>query len=155
MKIIFAAVGRMAHKAMAAAVDEYVTRASKMGPVQMRIIPDVKKSAGPDKQCELEGDAILGMLQPGDMLILLDERGREFTSEKFAAWLEQLTLSQRQNIYFVIGGPYGFSDAVYKRADAQMALSQLTLTHEMARLFFAEQLYRAYTIMRNMPYHHR
>ena len=88
------------------------------------------------------------------MLILMDERGKEMTSRKFAEWLDQLMVRQQRNIVFVIGGPYGFSKEVYDRANGKIALSQMTLTHEMARLFFAEQLYRAFTILRGEPYHH-
>ena len=106
------------------------------------------------RQKELEGEVILAKLQPSDMVILLDERGKEFTSREFAVWMEKQMASGRKRIVFVIGGPYGFSQSVYDRADGKVSMSKMTFNHEMIRLFFVEQMYRAMTILRGEPYHH-
>lgn len=97
---------------------------------------------------------ILDCLAPSDRVVLLDECGREFTSREFSTQLQQYMVQGLKRLVFVIGGPYGFSDAVYKRADGKISLSKMTFSHEMVRLFFAEQVYRAMTIMRGEPYHH-
>ena len=106
------------------------------------------------RQKELEGEVILAKLQPSDMVILLDERGKEFTSREFAVWMEKQMASGRKRIVVVIGGPYGFSQSVYDRADGKVSMSKMTFNHEMIRLFFVEQMYRAMTILRGEPYHH-
>ncbi|MDE5750353.1 MAG: 23S rRNA (pseudouridine(1915)-N(3))-methyltransferase RlmH, partial [Duncaniella sp.] len=101
-----------------------------------------------------EGQAILAALQPSDMVVLLDERGRQLTSREFAGEIERGMNAGLKRMVFIVGGPYGFSPEVYARAAKQLSLSRMTFTHEMVRLFFAEQLYRAMTIMRGEPYHH-
>ena len=156
MKIIFTAIGKTADRLLSEAIERYTGRIGHYAPFEYRVVADVKtgKNSDPERQKQLEGQQILGQLQPGDMLILMDDRGKEMTSRKFAEWLDQLMVRQQRNIVFVIGGPYGFSKEVYDRANGKIALSQMTLTHEMARLFFAEQLYRAFTILRGEPYHH-
>ena len=126
--------------------------------VQFSIVelPDAKggKSMSREQQKELEGKGFLSKIGSGDMLVLLDERGREFTSKEFAGYLEKLMASGRKRVVFLIGGPYGFSPAVYQRADAKISLSKMTFNHEMVRLFFIEQIYRGMTILRGEPYHH-
>lgn len=119
-------------------------------------LPDAKggKSMSREQQKELEGKGFLSKIGSGDMLVLLDERGREFTSKEFAGYLEKLMASGRKRVVFLIGGPYGFSPAVYQRADAKISLSKMTFNHEMVRLFFIEQIYRGMTILRGEPYHH-
>ena len=107
-----------------------------------------------EQQKELEGKGFLSKIGSGDMLVLLDERGREFTSKEFAGYLEKLMASGRKRVVFLIGGPYGFSPAVYQRANAKISLSKMTFNHEMVRLFFIEQIYRGMTILRGEPYHH-
>ena len=97
---------------------------------------------------------VLASLQPGDFLVLLDERGKEFTSREFAAFIDKKMVTVAKRLIFLVGGPYGFSKAVYNRADDKISLSKMTFSHEMVRLFFTEQLYRAMTILRGEPYHH-
>lgn len=156
MKIILMTIGKTGDKEMVPLIDRYIDRVRHMAPFEYRVLPDVKvsKNAGPERQKELEGDLLLSNIAGGDVVVLLDERGKMPTSRQFAADLDRMMTNTQRNIFFVIGGPYGFSDAVYARADRMMALSAMTLTHEMARLFMAEQVYRAMTILRGMPYHH-
>lgn len=137
-------------------VEKYVKRLAHYVPFQFVTIPDVKttKSMTEQRQKEAEGGAILAAVDARDFVILLDERGKEFTSREFAAYIDKRTLSLPGNLVFVIGGPYGFSQEVYDRANDKISLSRMTLTHEMVRLFFVEQLYRAMTILRGEPYHH-
>lgn len=156
MKIILLTIGKTTDRDISPLIDRYVDRVRHFAPFEYRVLPDVKvsKSTTEERQKEMEGEAFLSCLGAGDRVILLDERGETPTSRVFAQQLNKLMATVTQNIVFIIGGPYGFSQAVYKRADARLALSAMTLTHEMARLFFAEQLYRAFTILRGMPYHH-
>lgn len=137
-------------------VEKYVKRLAHYVPFQFVTIPDVKttKSMTEQRQKEVEGGAILAAVDARDFVILLDERGKEFTSREFAAYIDKRTLSLPGNLVFVIGGPYGFCQEVYDRANDKISLSRMTLTHEMVRLFFVEQLYRAMTILRGEPYHH-
>jgi 23S rRNA (pseudouridine1915-N3)-methyltransferase len=107
-----------------------------------------------DKQKELEGEKILASTERNDFVVLLDERGRELTSREFATFIDKKAVTLPRNLVFVIGGPYGFSKSVYDRADSKLSLSKMTFPHELVRLFFVEQLYRACTINRGEPYHH-
>ncbi len=138
------------------AVERYVKRLVHYVPFQMVTLPDVKttKSMTEQRQKDTEGGAILAAIDSRDFVILLDEKGKEFTSREFAAYYDKRILSLPGNLVFVIGGPYGFSQEVYDRANDKISLSRMTLTHEMVRLFFVEQLYRAMTILRGEPYHH-
>jgi 23S rRNA (pseudouridine1915-N3)-methyltransferase len=106
------------------------------------------------QQKSAEGAYLLGKLQPGEKLVLLDEQGTAFTSEKFAGWMQQQMSSGVKSVVFVVGGPFGFSDEVYKAATAKISLSSMTFTHQMVRLFFTEQVYRAFTILKGEKYHH-
>ncbi|HTF04680.1 MAG TPA: 23S rRNA (pseudouridine(1915)-N(3))-methyltransferase RlmH [Bacteroidia bacterium] len=106
------------------------------------------------QQKSAEGAYLLGKLQPGEKLVLLDEQGTAFTSEKFAGWMQQQMSSGVKSVVFVVGGPFGFSDEVYKAAAAKISLSSMTFTHQMVRLFFTEQVYRAFTILKGEKYHH-
>ena len=105
-------------------------------------------------QKEAEGMRILEQIQTSDHLVLLDERGREYTSRQFAGFIDKKVQTVAKNLVFVIGGPYGFSQAVYDRADALLSLSKMTFQHEKISLFLVEQLYRAFSITANLPYHH-
>ncbi len=120
------------------------------------IIPDLKSTRGitEEVQKQKEGAGIMASLQPGDHVCLLDERGIEMTSREFATMIDRRMNQGLKRLVFVIGGPYGFSQGVYSRADSKMSLSRMTFTHEMVRLFFVEQVYRAMTILRGEPYHH-
>ena len=126
-------------------------------PFDLQVIADVKnsKSLSEEQQKVKEGELILKSVASTDYLVLLDERGKEYTSVEFSAYIQKVMLSGSKQMTFVIGGPYGFSEAVYRRADAKVALSKLTFSHQMVRLFFVEQLYRAFTILKNEPYHHQ
>lgn len=122
----------------------------------MQVIPDIKnvKNLSEEQQKEKEGELILKGLQPGDYLVLLDDKGKEFTSKEFAKYMEKKMQSVPRRLVFVVGGPYGFSEAVYKAAAEKISLSRLTFSHQMIRLIFVEQIYRAMTILNNEPYHH-
>lgn len=156
MKIRACAVGRTSTGYIKTGIDEYISRLKHFIPFETIVVADIKnnRNLSESQQKSLEGEAILQQVKPGDCLILLDERGREFSSRQFAQFVEQRMSSISRNIIFVIGGPYGFSDEVYRRADEKISLSRMTFSHEMVRLFFVEQLYRAMTILRGLPYHH-
>jgi 23S rRNA (pseudouridine1915-N3)-methyltransferase len=138
------------------AINEYKNRLVHYIPFEMEIIPDIKnvKNLREEQQKEKEGGLILKMLQPGDYLVLLDEHGKSFTSMEFATYLERKMHVVSKRLVFVIGGPYGFSEAVYKAASEKISLSKMTFSHQMIRLIFVEQIYRAMTILNNEPYHH-
>lgn len=157
MKIELIGIGRVRDDSIAASVDKYLKRLKHyVPPFEYAILPDVKttRSMTELRQKEAEGGAILSSLDTRDFVVLLDERGREMTSREFAAYVDKKTLSLPGDLVFVIGGPYGFSDAVYARANDRVSLSRMTFSHEMVRLFFVEQIYRAMTILRGEPYHH-
>lgn len=156
MKIILLAVGKTVNKDIAAATQTFIDRLGHMAPFEYRLLPDVKISASTttQKQKELEGRQFLSRIQPADTVVLLDERGKQYTSREFSAVIESTMANTRGNLIYIIGGPYGFSPEVYARANAKLSLSAMTFPHEMIRLFFVEQLYRAFAIMRNLPYHH-
>lgn len=156
MKIELMVIGRTGARYLQEGIDGYVKRLSHYVPFELRCLPDIKttKSLTSDRQKELEGEMFLAQLQPGDFLVLLDERGKEMTSRDFSAYIDRKMQCVARRMIFVIGGPYGFSPAVYNRADDKISLSKMTFSHEMVRLFFTEQLYRAMTILRGEPYHH-
>lgn len=149
-------IGKTGMKFVAEGIEEYTRRLKHYVPYRITMIPDVRKAASltEQKQKEAEGEMILSRLQPSDYVILLDERGKEFTSMEFSAFISRQMVAGRRKVVFVVGGPYGFSEAVYARADSKISLSKMTFNHEMVRLFFTEQLYRAMTILRGEPYHH-
>ena len=156
MKIILMVVGKTSTESLAGEIDKYSRRITHYLPFEIKVIPDIKKGKAfdPVKQKIAEGELILKEIERPDTVILLDERGREMTSREFATFIDKKVSVQARNIFFVVGGPYGFSEDVYKRADGMMSLSKMTFPHEMVRLFFVEQLYRAMTILRGEPYHH-
>ena len=124
-------------------------------PLEIVTIPELRntKNLSEEQQKLSEGDLILRQIQPSDTVVLLDEHGKEFRSIEYARWLQQKQQTSRR-LVFVIGGPYGFSDAVYSRANEKISLSKMTFSHQMVRLIFTEQLYRACTIIKGEPYHH-
>lgn len=138
-------------------MDDYQKRLFFYIKFDLEIIPDIKnvKNLSEAQQKEKEGELILNKLAPTDQLILLDENGKSFGSVKFSEELQKKMNSGIKTLVFVIGGPYGFSDAVYAKAQGKISLSAMTFSHQMVRLFFIEQLYRAFTILRNEPYHHQ
>lgn len=156
MKIVLIAVGRTSTQYIADAVSEFVKRINRYAPMEITIVPDIKSTRGlsEEAQKQREGAGIISALQPGDTVCILDERGKELTSREFSAMIGRHMNQGLKRLIFVIGGPYGFSDDVYARADSRLSLSKMTFTHEMVRLFFVEQVYRAMTIMRGEPYHH-
>jgi len=156
MKITLLTMGRNGDKGIEALVDRYVGRLSHYVRFEVRDLSDVrlKGTVSAERQKEAEGQVILGAVAPRDFVMLLDERGKDYTSRGFAEMIERQMATQSRDIVFVVGGPFGFSKAVYDRADAMMSLSRMTLTHEMVRLFFVEQVYRAFTIIRGESYHH-
>lgn len=156
MKIQLLAVGKTTTPYLATGIEAYVSRLKHYIPFEFKIVADARNTRrlSHDMQCQAEGNIILSAISPGDFLVLLDERGKEFTSREFSGYLAKRMASVSRNIVFVIGGPYGFSEAVYNRADECISLSRMTFSHEMVRLFFIEQLYRAMTIISNEPYHH-
>lgn len=156
MKIKLIWVGKENGDVFNEAINLYINKINAYFPFETNAVPYLKnaKNMSEEEQKKREGELILKKLDKDDCVVLLDERGTEFTSRQFAEFLQQRTNSGLKNLAFVIGGAYGFSDAVYKRQNFKMALSKLTFPHIMVRLVFAEQLYRACTILKNEPYHH-
>lgn len=157
MKITVLAIGKTDDKALESLLEDYQKRLGHYVPFSMEIIPDIKKAKSLSEalQKQAEGDEILKRLIPSDIVLLLDEKGKSYSSVGFSEFLQKKMNSGLKNLVFVIGGPYGFSDELYARATGKISLSSMTFSHQMVRLFFVEQLYRAFTILRNEPYHHR
>lgn len=156
MKFILLAVGRTVEKHYITAINDYLERCKHYASFDMEIIPELKntKSLSEDQQKEKEGELILKFLQPGDTVVLLDEHGKEFRSIEFAQWIERKMHTVNKRLIFIIGGPYGFSQTVYQSASEKISLSKMTFSHQMIRLIFVEQLYRAFSILNHSPYHH-
>jgi 23S rRNA (pseudouridine1915-N3)-methyltransferase len=156
MQIKLVAIGKTDHPAVQKLVEEYSGRLEHYIRFELDIIPDLKntKSLSETAQKEKEGELILKKVQNSDELILLDERGKMFSSIEFSDYLQKKMNSGLRQLIFVIGGPYGFSESVYARANGKISLSKMTFSHQMIRPFFIEQVYRAFTILRNEPYHH-
>ena len=148
-------VGKTTDKHFQAGIDDYAGRIGHYMPFSIMVIPELRntKNLTEDQQKQMEGELIMKQLQPSDTVVLLDEHGKEHRSIEFARWLEQKRNTARR-LVFVIGGPYGFSAAVYARANEQISLSKMTFSHQMVRLVFTEQVYRACTIIKGEPYHH-
>lgn len=156
MKIVILFIGKTDKEYLKKGLEDYARRLNFYLPVELKIIPDIRKAGNlsEEQQKEKEGKLILDQVAQGDQLILLDERGKEFTSIEFSGWIEKKMISSVRQLIFVIGGPYGFSKAVYERAGFTISLSKMTFSHQMVRMIFVEQLYRSMTILRNEPYHH-
>ncbi|KAA6347726.1 Ribosomal RNA large subunit methyltransferase H [termite gut metagenome] len=156
MKTILIVVGRTMELHYDIAINDYIQRTKHFIPFDLKIIPELKetKSLSQNQQKEKEGELILQSFQQGDCVVLLDEYGIEFRSPDFADWMERKMISVCKRLVFVIGGPYGFSQKVYQTADEKISLSKMTFSHQMVRLIFMEQLYRAMTILNGNPYHH-
>lgn len=157
MQIKLLAVGKTDHSAIQSLIEEYIKRVNFYIKFDFEIIPDLKntKSISQAIQKEKEGELILKKISNSDELILLDENGKQYSSLDFSDFIQKKMNSGLKQIIFVIGGPYGFSDAVYQRANSKLSLSKMTFSHQMVRVFSIEQLYRAFTILRNEPYHHQ
>ncbi|MBR5898315.1 MAG: 23S rRNA (pseudouridine(1915)-N(3))-methyltransferase RlmH [Muribaculaceae bacterium] len=156
MKITLLAIGKTNAKYLQEGIEQYTKRLGHYIPFELKILPDVKttKSLTTDKQKEMEGQMFLAAIGQGDWVTLLDERGKEFTSREFANYIDKKMVTLPKNLIFIIGGPYGFSQEMYDRANEKLSLSKMTFSHEMIRLFFIEQIYRAMTILKGEPYHH-
>lgn len=156
MKIVLITVGKTSTRYIADAVGEFVKRINHYAPMEILTVPDLKSTRGlsEEAQKQREGAGIIAMLQPGDHVCLLDEGGKEMTSREFALMINSRMSQGLKRLVFVVGGPYGFSREVYTHADSRLSLSRMTFTHEMVRLFFTEQIYRAMTILRGESYHH-
>lgn len=155
MNIDLIAVGKTDSAEVESLVATYSRRLGFYCRFSITYLPDVRGAGNSQKrQRTMEGEAILKQISDGDFVVLLDERGREFRSVEFASWVQGRMNSGLKRLVFVIGGPYGFSEEVYSRADFRISLSRMTFSHQMVRAIFAEQLYRAFAILRNEPYHH-
>ena len=157
MNIKLLAIGKTDNKNLQSLIEDYQKRLSFYIKFDLEILPDIKnvKNLSESQQKEKEGELILAKITPTDQLILLDENGKSFSSVAFSEELQKKMNAGIKTLVFVIGGPYGFSEAVYAKAQGKISLSPLTFSHQMVRLFFIEQVYRAMTILKNEPYHHQ
>lgn len=156
MTIKLLAIGKTDQKSLQNLIDDYKKRLGFYIRFEIEIIPDLKnvKHLSEAQQKEKEGGLILARTQNSDVVILLDENGKQLNSISFSEYLQKHMNSGIKTLIFVIGGPYGFSEAVYNRANGKLGLSKMTFSHQMVRLFFIEQVYRGFTILKNEPYHH-
>lgn len=157
MKITLLVVGKTTTGYIKPGLDDYVRRLSHYATFDIHYVQDVKatRTQIEETQRNDEGKKILAQLDKSDHVVLLDERGQEMTSMQFSTYVQKRLSSGVRRVVFVVGGPYGFSRDVYARANDKLSLSQMTFSHEMVRLFFVEQLYRAFTILNHEPYHHQ
>jgi len=155
MKLTLLVVGKTVQPALQTMLTDYQNRLTHYVPFNVQVIDELKntKSLTEDQQKQAQGERILKSVDPSTLLILLDEHGKQLRSIEFADYMQRL-MSGGKNVVFVVGGPYGFSEEVYKRANGMLSLSKMTFSHQMIRLIFTEQLYRAMTILRGEPYHH-
>jgi 23S rRNA (pseudouridine1915-N3)-methyltransferase len=157
MNIRLLTIGKTDNKSLQTLIDDYTKRLSFYVKFDLEIIPDIKnvKNLSEAQQKEKEGELILSKITPIDHLILLDENGKTFSSVGFSDFLQKKMNAGTKTLVFVIGGPYGFSETVYQKAQGKVSLSEMTFSHQMVRLFVIEQIYRGFTILRNEPYHHQ
>jgi len=157
MNIKLLAIGKTDDKNLQTLIEQYQKRLSFYVKFDLEVIPDIKnaKNLSETQQKEKEGELILSKITPTDQLILLDENGKSFSSVGFSDYLQKKMNSGVKTLVFAIGGPYGFSEAVYQKASGKVSLSEMTFSHQMVRLFVVEQIYRAFTILKNEPYHHQ
>jgi 23S rRNA (pseudouridine1915-N3)-methyltransferase len=156
MKVQLLLAGKTTQDFVRKGVEDYTGRLKHYLPFEIEVIPDIRntRNFSFDQMKEMEGTAILKYIQPDDWVVLLDEHGKEFTSLEFAGYMEKKMLTAPKRLSFIIGGPYGFSNKVYAVAREKISLSKMTFSHQLVRLIFVEQLYRAMTILGNQPYHH-
>ncbi|MGL4853012.1 MAG: 23S rRNA (pseudouridine(1915)-N(3))-methyltransferase RlmH [Phocaeicola sp.] len=156
MKVTLLVIGKTVEKHYITAINDYTERTKHFISFQLEVIPELKntKSLSAEQQKEKESELILKALQPGDYVVLLDEHGKEYRSIEFANWMERKMHTVNKRLVFIVGGPYGFSPKVYEAAQEKISLSKMTFSHQMIRLIFVEQIYRAMTILNNGPYHH-
>ena len=156
MKISLFVVGKTNHNYLSPRIDDYTKRINHYIPFNIQYIADAKntKNLSQAQQKQAEGQNLLNAFDKSDYVVLLDERGKEFTSKDFSSFIEKKMQTVAKRLVFVVGGPYGFSEDVYQRANEKISLSKMTFPHDLIRLIFTEQLYRSFTIMNNEPYHH-
>ncbi len=156
MKITLLCIGKTDDKFIQEGIDKYLKRLKHYITFQIVVIPDIKnvKNLSESQQKEKEADAFKKHISNLDHVVLLDERGKEYRSLEFSSFIEKKMVAGVQHVVFLIGGPYGFSDEIKQRANSFVSLSKMTFSHQMVRLFFVEQIYRAFTIMKGEPYHH-
>ena len=156
MKITLLTVGKTTNAQLVTLQEEYQNRLKFYIPFEMLVIPELKKTKNLSiaEQQEKEADLILKQLETSDEVVLLDDKGKQFTSMGFSQYISKKMLASHKRMVFVVGGPYGFSERVYSRANGKVSLSAMTFSHQMIRLIFIEQLYRAMTILKGEPYHH-
>jgi 23S rRNA (pseudouridine1915-N3)-methyltransferase len=156
VKILLLFLGKTDKKYIKEGIDDYAGRIRFYLPFEIKVIPDLRNSSNlsVEMKKEKEGQLILEQVKKGDQLVLMDERGQEFSSVELAGWIGKRMIAGIRQLVIAVGGAYGFSEAVYQRADHKLSLSKLTFSHQMVRMIFAEQLYRAMTIIKNEPYHH-
>jgi len=157
MKIIFLTVGKTEDAYLKEGIEKYVKRLKHYCKLELVDLNELKntKALTPDQQKSKEAEMILKKVSATDYVVLLDENGTEFTSQQFAAYLDKRSISSSANMVFIVGGPYGFDQSVYQRSNDKLSFSRMTFSHQMIRLFFTEQLYRAFTIIKGEPYHHQ
>lgn len=156
MKGVLIVVGKTTDKRFEAITQEYIERIRHYIPFTIEVIPELKNTKGlsQDEQKKREGELIQKNLQPGDYIVLLDEHGSERSSMDFASWMQKKMAAGPKRLVFIVGGPYGFSDVIHQKGNEEISLSRMTLSHQMIRMFFVEQIYRAMTILNGEPYHH-
>lgn len=156
MRVALLLVGKTVNKHFVDLIDDYASRVKHYISFDIITIPELKntKNLSAEQQKQQEGELILKQLQAGDYMVLLDEHGKELRSIEFSKYMEQKMQTVSRRLVFIIGGPYGFSPDVYAKAHEKLSLSKMTFSHQMIRLIFVEQFYRAMTIMRGEPYHH-
>lgn len=156
MKVVLVVIGKTDDPYLQTGIEKFEKRLKHYLPYEMKVIPDLKKTKNlsQGQQKTMEGQLLLQSFQAGDFIVLLDEKGKEYSSVDFSKMIEKRMLAGLKRLIFVIGGPYGFSDEIYTKANSKISLSKMTFSHQMVRLIFAEQLYRAMTILKNEPYHH-
>lgn len=156
MKITLLVVGKTEDKYLVEGITKYINRLKHYIGFQLVVIPELKntKSLTEAQQKSKEAELILKQVSGADVVVLLDEKGKKYNSVSFADYLNKQMIGSVQHLIFIIGGPYGFDDSVYKRSNSSISLSDMTFSHQMVRLFFVEQLYRAFSILKGLPYHH-
>ena len=157
MKITLIVVGKTEDKYLIEGIDKYLGRLKHYISFNMLVLPDIKntKNLTEAQQKTKEAELILKHVSNPDLVVLMDEKGKKYTSIQFSDYLNKQMIGSVQHLIFVIGGPYGFDQTVYDRANSKISLSDMTFSHQMVRLFFAEQLYRAFSILKGEPYHHK
>jgi len=157
LKTLLIAIGKTDEEYLKFGIDKFVDRVKRYMPFEFQVLPDIKQSKNLSEiqQKEKEGELLLKNFQAGDFIVLLDENGKQMSSVRFSQWLNNQMVNSPKRLVFVIGGPYGFSKQIYNMSNYKLSLSEMTFSHQMIRLFFVEQLYRANAILKGEPYHHQ